>query len=506
MWPRESSEFGARASPSPAGSTPQLHSRLDRYTSPMATLTNLPPELLHLIYYHLDQAEQHSAQARTWAHVCRALLPFTQAYRWRHVVLTSYAAAQSFVTAVVQSDWLGDLVHSLHLDLFDTDPSLDDTLARLENRTQNSIDNLDSLWPRLTKLCSVKLVNCSQILASLLAVDPCRCQLSSLSCATIVDHFAGNIDEPYSVDTYRNLFAAALHLTQLCISISHSTSILSRRNILHLHHATPALGPPSITHLSLSGYRPSHILSIAAFTNSFPALSSLSLNEFCGSLVFPPVLQLLRQPHLRQLRIGSVRSSAFNQAQFERLDLAGPFPVLEELVLGCGHCLPGFRLHLPPTATKLVFGLDTDVPLTELVELLQPGARHLPALRTVQLDSVRGKRGTSVSGPRGFPRTEATGSIIFQPHRDWVLPRWTEQTTAEGVARLLELAQRQEVSLTGSAIEAIGVERAWAEELEAVERAEVEALTRLVRTAVLDQQEASGAVSSDSDAESWEEW
>lgn len=468
----------------------------------MALLTDLPPELLHKIYAHLRSAEEGSDAGPTCAPVCRALVPFTQAYRYRKPYFLDRTRAAQFARTISKSPELGLHVREVVFNLFDFPPS------EAEPPSSGPADDLrecEQMWAHMPELQSVEVVNSSVVLTALLAIPP-GIQLDRLRELSICDYFASKLD-PFDLASYRNILAAALNLSSLSITVEDDFP-LARSNIIQLPTSRTSVAHARLTELALHGYRPSHILSIAHVVNSFPALNKLGLYEFVDEGEFPPILSLLDLRRLRTLEIGSMRETATSGLQWRSLDLSS-FAALDTFALSLGGCMSTFELVLSPTITRLEFGPHTDVPLSLLRRLLDPrNALHAPALRAIVLDCIGAKLGSSVFGPRGFPQT-SEGETIYEPHRDWIRPRWTSNIGWEQLEDFVATAKRAGVALTGTTVVGLEVQRKYLEELEAI--AHREALVMSRRVVAARRPGARGARVSarredDSSDSEWEEW
>ncbi|GAA6042914.1 hypothetical protein JCM8097_002769 [Rhodosporidiobolus ruineniae] len=110
------------------------------------------------------------------------------------------------------------------------------------------------------------------------------------------------------------------------------------------------------------------------------------------------------------------------------------FTSLSSLELGKATFLPSHLSLLSrlPSLSRLVFGKDVELAVSDLVPLL-PGPTKLPSLRHLRLDVVY----------EPFP-----GFVSLNPHAYY---GWTPDFTMNGVGHLIDLAEKEDVELKGLA-------------------------------------------------------
>jgi len=163
------------------------------------------------------------------------------------------------------------------------------------------------------------------------------------------------------------------------------------------------------------------------------------------------------------------------------IDAVSGFTSLRCLSVGgnCAPITPEFYscLRSLPLQT-LAFEFRADVNLAELEKLIT-GCRRHETLEKIRFENVYGEVGTRIEEdmmgvPYGSNEDDEPGPIPGV-YPDWELPEWTESFTREGFRNFLILAKKEAIEVQGSAIEALGVDDMFDEEMDRAVALEEEA-------------------------------
>jgi len=120
------------------------------------------------------------------------------------------------------------------------------------------------------------------------------------------------------------------------------------------------------------------------------------------------------------------------------------FPVLAELPL-----------------QQITLCSSTPAPTEQLVTLVS-GNEKIKTLKQLKLNTVDAVRGKPV--PREFTREEL--AKLNLEDLGWELAEWTDEFSREGLKEFLALAKKEEIEVTGDAVESLKIEEEWEEEME----------------------------------------
>ncbi|GAA5991380.1 hypothetical protein JCM5350_007193 [Sporobolomyces pararoseus] len=222
---------------------------------------------------------------------------------------------------------------------------------------------------------------------------------------------------------------------------------------------------PNLTDLSLEGEICSEPEEVANFLSKLPNLSDLTLEFRYGIRDIPNVWP----------RLAELLSPTLEWLDLSHWDGARPidhflprFTQLKRLSLSKGFFSENIPSYLTQSHALEELHLDHGkVSFTQFCTLLSD-RQQLPRLETLSLDVIdKGKRGESILGEDGLPRSDwiiAEGDLI---RNGWELPGFDEQGgfTFEGAKELLKLAEDVEVEIRGDLKEAVSVEEDYRTEV-----------------------------------------
>ncbi|BGP15025.1 hypothetical protein JCM10213_002830 [Rhodosporidiobolus nylandii] len=203
------------------------------------------------------------------------------------------------------------------------------------------------------------------------------------------------------------------------------------------------------------------------FAEAFSSIGQLSLLVFSATSSLPALLSALRQ-HLYRLDL-----HAFAPAYSFGLGRSlSAFTGLTDLNVSGSATSPApayyDTLRALPLLRTLTIGPMSRVPASELCGLIS-GTRKHPALRRLVLDNVQAKMGTRIDEDAdGVPAGNGYDED-WRPYDDWVLPVWPAAFSVASFRELLYKAEMAGIEVTGSALDALGVEEAYELEFEAVD-------------------------------------
>ncbi|GAA5855352.1 hypothetical protein JCM8547_009045 [Rhodosporidiobolus lusitaniae] len=346
----------------------------------------MPVELLAEIF-----RLAYGDESRSTGPICRALLPFDRASRFRQVEVKSLEQLARLVQLVEGNKEIGTFVTSLSLRDGDA-PEV--TL----NGVNEVLERFLPLLPRLETL-SVDFVDARDVDEAVFAALPFACP----SLHTLI--FPWSWPDPSDPDLYAALAA--------CPSLRTLELFCERADYASRHKrqiARPGSATLPFTSLTLGGYWLDDS-GFARLANSCPLLSDLHLEHDSDDPAFDEILPAL-PPSLTSLYI-----------------------VVEDAIEGppCDHLLPRFHrlTHLYP-----------DGPFTNPLTLAD-NLRRLPSLTsisflpgcTVDADALL----TLVSGPHRHPALRTLSLNLFFP----------------GVKRLVEAGRENGIVIDGGAVEAL---------------------------------------------------
>jgi len=414
----------------------------------MARLLDMPPEVLYNIYDWLRLIEDRArtgartrqkAQPRTWQPVCRALRPYTQAYRFHKVTISNHETLAKFAAAVADAPSLGAAGRVVVLDhRYAMDWAPPSEVQEL----------LAEVWMKLGCVRSVMLKKVKGVLDALFAAVEGGMELPLLGSLEVTKLDCSN---PYGLAKWRAFLAAAPKLNKVAISFEPEFVQSFDDPVLPV-----VPGPAFATRMAslrVTSFPATHELALAAFVNAFPALDELNLSAGTEQIQ-PQVLSLVQASAARKLGFQWRTKYGVVDAPLGALDLRR-FPLLEEVGFASGPCAPSFRFHLPPRVRRLTIGMSNNVPLDALIALVTPGKpSHAPTLKRIRLD---------------LPFAHAYGSAIEHMTIDEMAEleindtqtmRWTREVSREKLMDLIVAAEEQGVEVTGTCRVAIDFEQA----------------------------------------------
>jgi len=422
----------------------------------MTGLLDLPPEVLHNIYDWLRLIELAAFACGwkrtdpfpfTWQFNSRALQPYTEGYRHHRRSFAALDQLVAFSRLVQRSPRIGSYVRELHLG---------DVLASGGAPAEaGQRAALAALWPAMAGIRVVKLENMPDVVGSLLGAVERGLRLTCLEELAIESGFGGSA-RAWDLGVWRTVLAATPALRKLSIDLQATFVNIMNEGA----HEPPALDAApatplasGVTSLELTGFPASHAPAGAALANAFPQLTALGLSANT-QIEQPKILLGLRLPTLRSLSYQWLVENELRCEPLAALDVRH-LPALEEVAIASAICAPSFGFRLPPSVTSLICEVWNTVPLRALVDLIEPGPAHHPGLRHIKLDLAFGD---PYPFPVGHSEDEMAERKLEERYDD--LPRWTEEVSRAGLMRLLRMAERYGVEVTGTATAAFDFEKA----------------------------------------------
>ena len=265
-------------------------------------------------------------------------------------------------------------------------------------------------------------------------------------------------DDPFDPSHYTSLSRYPnLHTLHLLVDRDSS-------NISPLSHPRPPF--PSISSklvdITLDGPLSACQASVTQLIDSFDSLESIELSDaFDPSRLYDLISGLGVHPQLWAIRFD--RCVAHEHPPRGNivdvlLGFSRQFPNLRYLRIGgeCDLSLPSFYDFLRTSCLRdLDFAKGTNPSLKELTKLVENGGtKH--KLRTIRFGNTQGERGTRIEDiGRPYDDDEIDAWNVYP---DWVLPRWNEGFREADLVEFIEIAKRKEIEVTGTAVEAIGID------------------------------------------------
>ena len=416
----------------------------------MARLLDLPPEVIGKIYDWLRAIEQPTRYdvrnpLYTWQFNSNALRPYTQAYRFRHVVLNNRRALEQFAASVTRSPALGAAVRTLIAVVRIAPGEEGEPIAGL-------VETLAVMWRSLGGVRFVRIRMFRVGIESLLVAVERGLELPLLEEmeAICTQDDWGDWDNPYDVPTWRTIVEAAPRLANLKIYLSFQGPGPDGLTAPPVVPGAPFRS--NLKQLDVYDYPAAHEPAMTNLINSFPDLRSLVLNSEMQTTQLT-TLPLLRLANLRELNwewLGVDEGAT----PIARLDVRH-FAALERVTLAVQPCLPSFHFALPPATTRLTVEIDNEVPLAALTSLVTPGSKHFhPNLTHIKLHLPYAyDRGAQIENLSLEEMVENEMDAAFAMD-------WTEAVSREGLEELIRAAGERGVELTGTCTAALRVEEA----------------------------------------------
>ncbi len=418
----------------------------------------MPPEVLYNIYDWLRLIEQDAFVEGyrkrsdpfpfTYAFNSKALLPYTQAYRYHHTSITSVKNFVGFARHVQRTPAVGPYVRLLRL----SSPPVPGSDATASTLTIAQRGSLVTAWPCLHQLRTLILEGMEDAVTSFMAAAEGGLKLPMLKTLAIVSAF-GDGTSAWDPAKWAKALEAAPRLEVLDIHLVQDEAMDGPVNIPAAPVGSTAPLATRLRSLTLSGFPASHALAVANLANAFPSVAYLRL--YADTVIDQPrIVQALCLPALRSLDYEWLVEHEMQCEPLRQLDVRH-LARLEEFVLSCSVCAPELRLQLPPSTRLIKCPLPSMIPLAALTELVQPGPLKLPNLAQITLDLPFGNR---TPFPTGHTADEMAEWKLEEQYYD--LPQWTEEVSRAGLTRLLRVARRHGVEVAGTATAAFDFEKA----------------------------------------------
>jgi hypothetical protein len=407
-----------------------------------SSLLSLPNELLEDIF---DQAYDEQKPTEP---LCKALLPLHLSLLYRRIDFSGVRAAQRLLSlrqSLETSPRLRKEVKEL---------SIDDT-STSGSTVEMPACQFSAFLAQLPQLRRLSLLWCDdQYLEAVLdRSDPVALpRLEHLELAPSTESFLNEMNDWNDEDPFAQL-SSFPSLSSLCLDLH----TLSKDFLAH------SAGPLSdITHLELVDEFFFERAALPLMV-SFPCLTHLTLVEDWGG--YPDFTDFLRNAPtslesivLRTI-IPDIDYRIFRELLLD--DILQRFKQLEHLELCAYSFSPTLLLSYLqslPTLSSLTFGLAAPVS-DDLLLAIVKSPTHLPHLKLLTLDYVENKRGSTCEEKGGKLSKEAdrTEGHVYP---GWEAPKWSNESSAEGLVAVLSAAKTSGIKVEGGAI---GAER-WEED------------------------------------------
>lgn len=413
----------------------------------MITLLDLSPELLYKVYDWLRLIEAaDTSEARHWggspadstcAPVSHALQPYTQAYRYHTVKLWDPTSLVLFAAAVARDPELGAAVRSADVS-FQYD----------EGDVPVNWNTLVGMWGRLGQVQELELRTFQLELETLTAAVKGGLSFPVLRSMeiTFIEHGWAN---PYLLDNWRPLLAAAPKLDKLCICLALPEMPLDSAPPLPAVPG-PALDSP-LSSLEVLGVGAGHERALAGLIRSFLRLNSLTI-ESENAAVQPQILGLLAAPELGTLSFSWVSySDDDSTSPFATIDVRH-LQALENFTFTSNMCAPSLEFLLPASVRTVSIGMFGEVPLAALIKLVTPGTRSFtPTLNHLELDLPFQAADIYEESTVEIDGVQTTKRI----HNVSMEMKWTDEVSPEALRSLIDATAKQGVQLTGNCHETL---------------------------------------------------
>ncbi|GAA6008900.1 hypothetical protein JCM11491_003827 [Sporobolomyces phaffii] len=425
-------------------------------------LSRLPPELLQIIF---DQVQ--SSSQPVLAPLSRHLLPFIQKplFRSLHLESDPYAALDFLCQTVDSHRHLALFIRSLDIDIALEYARKEHHEVRDAHAPLNTL--IKALFERLINLERLFVTGSSRVAS--IVLEPVVAalsfpKLSSLHLASTFEH----LPDPFHFSNFESL----KYYPELS-----TFSLVVCRSSKSIHPpAKPQIKPPvmntQIRKFALGGPLSSSSTSVTNLLASFESLSAVSLHDSSKQSQLYDLVGAIPNPsHVRALylnheeRDGRPPKESLEN-QLER------FNMVSSLLIGgtCSTFSPSFYLALArlPHLKHLKFPEAARVSLAQLEKLVDSGSPiKSKSLESITFDNVEGEIGTLVKDA-GEPYWDCDAEE-WRVHPDWIAPNWTDEFSEEGLVEFLKAAKREGIQVGGSAVDAIGIQDAFLNELNVVD-------------------------------------
>lgn len=415
----------------------------------------LPPEITQLIFDNLE-----SGNGSLSSPLSKALVPFQQRRLFRRIRISQWKQFEQLCKASQHHLSPLQYVEKLEVRL---SPRWWSPAARERPLWNPTNSTLRLFFGRLVQLRTLDLSGLQQ--ATSILLDPIFATTSLPNLTTLVlNTSSADFNDPFDpVD-----FAAIAHYTNLSsfvLSDSRRTEdILPTPNMT----STMDLSRSEVRQVSLFGALTPCEASLRRLMASFNHLERLSLvDDSETSRLYDLLDGIENREGLKELRLAlsHYEEDDFDDGDPPSAPIGGlgqillQFPSLSSLTLGnlCDVTSPSFCEALQQLSLDhLAFEKGVNLSLANLIRLVQSGGmKH--QLKTIRFDNVEGGRGTRIEDiGRPYDDDEIDAWNVYS---DWVLPRWTDEFKEADLVEFIEVAKRDGIEVTGTAVEAIGINR-----------------------------------------------
>jgi len=427
--------------------------------SQMDRLSLLPNELLDDIFDLV-----HTEKEPLTGPLSKHLLPSFQRTFYRDILLSSYEQLDRLCQTSRRRLDLMRLTCAFKLEI----PTFENGESEIQTKDPNfpSNDAVFNLLSRLSSLQRLRVSGSSRI-ASLLLSPPNKSDypfFSTLVNLQLKASFESHRD-PFeylllsSLPQYQLLEALVLDTTQHTphlTPVARNTGGIDKSRPFSPHLRAIALQGP----LAASEYAGMIIASI-------PSMAYLRILNTADS--FPGMRELLaqvQQPHqvefLALLMPNGEIAAGTNQILSSALTPLRLFTHLRAIQLDIDVSFEEVMSALPSPPLEHIELLDAcDFSISTLTKVVS-GSTKVQTLKELVLNNVDAVRGKPV--PREFTREELAKSNLED--LGWELAEWTDEFSREGLKEFLALAKKEEIEVTGDAVESLKIEEEWEEEME----------------------------------------
>ncbi|GAA5835519.1 hypothetical protein JCM5353_002384 [Sporobolomyces roseus] len=411
-------------------------------------LSKLPSELVDDIFHHAFD----SCQPLTTP-LSKTLLPFQRRQLFRFIKVPSYKSLENLCMIAESNSYIPSYVRHFTFEV-EFDQEVESTTKESEDVGTPSNSAVERFFRQSSNVQLVVISGSTRI--ALLFLSPSfTSSLARLESLDISSTWH-SLPDPLNPSHYTGLGSCSkLDFFSLAIFRS-SPSTENSTQSEPLLESNPFRTP--VRQLVIIGPLSNNAPSARQFLSSFDSLSLLSLYDTSDSSSFvPDLLDALPAPHkLDALNLGCRRHlnppirGAFT-GSFKRLTQLRALSLLTDFSSFTSDLYSNIRA-LP--IRILQFASKADVSIPELTALISGPTKH-PTLQSVGLNQIKGRIGTRISDV-GKPYWDEEQSR-WKPYPDWDLPVWTDDFDEGQLLDFLEIAEKQKVVVTGSAVEAIGI-------------------------------------------------
>ncbi|GAA5835501.1 hypothetical protein JCM5353_002377 [Sporobolomyces roseus] len=413
----------------------------------------LPAEIIQLVFVDLNSSDEALRLP-----ISKRILPFQQQLRFKRARL----ASQDQLTlgcATVESG-LSPLRYVEDLTIIIGQLQESGVTEESEDPSVPSCRQLQLFLRSLVRVKRLYVSGSSRIAGLLLTSQIAASSLPRIT-SLLIRSTLDDFDDPFHPAHYAVL-SNYPELTHLALDIVRPSSSIRfySKPLTHLNRFSS-----SITSVSLSGPLTTCKTSVTDLLNSIGYLDAVSLADRSDA------------SRLYELLDGFDERAEITCLDLERTEgdenppggsiayILDACPNLERLTVeGCCDLLtPSFYAALRCLPLKtLEINIGVDISLDQLTSVIT-GNDKLETLGRIEFNNVFGEAGSRIE-EQGCPWTPPEYDY-WDVYPDWYLPDWTDEFDGEKLAAFIEVAEREGIQVSGTAVEALAVDEGFEEEL-----------------------------------------